>query len=89
MRCQSAQILMTRRQHENLAPAESEALGRHLAACAEWLGPDRVLWASDYPHPEFHPEVVKEVREAIAPLPEDAQRKVLGDSAMAAYRLPL
>ena len=61
----------------------------NLAACAEWLGPDRVLWASDYPHPEFHPEVVKELREAIAPLPDDAQNKILGENAIAAYKLPL
>jgi predicted TIM-barrel fold metal-dependent hydrolase len=61
----------------------------NLAACAEWLGPDRVLWASDYPHPEFHPEVVKELREAIAALPNDAQRRILGDNAIAAYKLPL
>src|SRR5262249_33627489 len=61
----------------------------NLAACAEWLGPDRVLWASDYPHPEFHPEVVKELRETIAPLPDDAQRKILGDNAIAAHKLPL
>jgi predicted TIM-barrel fold metal-dependent hydrolase len=61
----------------------------NLAACAEWLGPGRVLWASDYPHPEFHPEVVKELREAIAPLPEDARRKILGENAISAYKLPL
>jgi predicted TIM-barrel fold metal-dependent hydrolase len=61
----------------------------NLAACAEWLGPERVLWASDYPHPEFHPGVVKELREAIAPLPEDAQRNILGENAIAAYKLPL
>jgi predicted TIM-barrel fold metal-dependent hydrolase len=61
----------------------------NLAACAEWLGPDRVLWASDYPHPEFHPEVVKELREVIAPLPDDAQNKILGENAIAAYKLPL
>jgi predicted TIM-barrel fold metal-dependent hydrolase len=61
----------------------------NLAACAEWLGPDRVLWASDYPHPEFHRGVVKELRDAIAPLSDDAQRKVVGDNAIAAYKLPL
>jgi predicted TIM-barrel fold metal-dependent hydrolase len=61
----------------------------NLASCAEWLGSDRVLWASDYPHPEFHPEVVKELREAIAPLPDDAQRKILGENAISAYKLPL
>jgi len=53
------------------------------------LGADYVIWASDYPHPEFHPEVVKELRETIAPLPDAAQRKILGENAIAAYELPL
>ncbi len=61
----------------------------NLAASAEWLGTDRVLWASDYPHPEFHPGVVKELREAIGPLSDADQRRVLGENAVAAYRLPL
>jgi predicted TIM-barrel fold metal-dependent hydrolase len=61
----------------------------NLAACAEQLGTDRVLWASDYPHPEYHPEVVKELREHIAPLSEDDRRKVIGANAIEAYRLPL
>ena len=61
----------------------------NLAACADWLGADRILWASDYPHPEFHPEVVKELREAIAVLGEDDQRRILGQNAIDAYKLPL
>ncbi|MBA2325177.1 MAG: amidohydrolase [Actinobacteria bacterium] len=61
----------------------------NLVACAEWLGTDRVLWASDYPHPEFHPEVVKEVKEAVAGLPDDDQARILGRNAVEAYKLPL
>ena len=61
----------------------------NLAACAEWLGTDRVLWASDYPHPEYHPGVVKELREAIAGLGAADQRRLLGENAVAAYKLPL
>jgi len=48
-----------------------------------------VLWASDYPHPEFHPGVVKELREGIADLDDDDQRRILGGNAIEAYRLPL
>ena len=40
----------------------------NLAAAAEQLGTDRILWASDYPHPEYHPGVLDELRERIAPL---------------------
>ena len=61
----------------------------NLAACAQWLGTDRVIWASDYPHPEYHPGILKEVREAVAPLPVVDQRRVLGDNAIAVYKLPL
>ena len=61
----------------------------NLAECARWMGADRVIWASDYPHPEFHPGVVKELQEAIAPLSEDERRAIVGGNAIAAYNLPL
>ncbi len=61
----------------------------NIAACADFLGADRILWASDYPHPEFHPEVVKELREGIGDLSDVDQRKILGGNAIEAYRLPL
>jgi len=59
----------------------------NLAACAEFLGADRVFWASDYPHPEYHPGVVKEVEESVEPLSDADQRMVLGGTAMQAYKL--
>jgi predicted TIM-barrel fold metal-dependent hydrolase len=61
----------------------------NLAASAEYLGADRILWASDYPHPEYHPGIVDELREAIAGLSEDNQRRLLGENAVEAYRLPV
>jgi predicted TIM-barrel fold metal-dependent hydrolase len=61
----------------------------NLAACAEWLGTDRVIWASDYPHPEYHPGIVKEVQEAVDPLDDEGRRRVLGENAVAAYKLQL
>jgi uncharacterized protein len=60
----------------------------NIGACAEWLGADRILWASDYPHPEFHPEVAKELLEAIADLPDDSQRRIAGQNAIDVYKLP-
>ena len=54
----------------------------------ERLGAERVLWASDYPHPDAKiPGVVKELLDAVAPLPREAQRVVAGGSARAFYRL--
>ena len=66
-----------------------EAEEWNIAGCAEFLGSDRILWASDYPHPEFHPGVVKELRERIDSLDDDDQRRILGGNAIEAYRLPL
>jgi predicted TIM-barrel fold metal-dependent hydrolase len=65
-----------------------EAEEWNLAACAEWLGVERVLWASDYPHPEFHPGIVKEVQTRVAHLPDADRRRILGQNAIDAYRLP-
>ena len=61
----------------------------NLAASAEFLGADRILWATDYPHPEYHPGVVSELLESIKPLSPDAQRRILCQNAIEAYRLPI
>jgi predicted TIM-barrel fold metal-dependent hydrolase len=59
----------------------------NLAAAAVKLGTDRVLWASDYPHPEYHPGVVDEIRERVGPLGADDRARVLGANAVACYAL--
>ena len=66
-----------------------EAEEWNLAASAEFLGADRILWASDYPHPEYHDDVVDELHEAIAPLSAEQQQLLLGRNAIDAYRLPM
>ena len=59
-----------------------------LAFTAEHLGADKVLWASDYPHPDAKiPGVVKELKEAVVTLPPESQAEVLGRSARRFYRL--
>jgi len=57
------------------------------AAIVEHLGADYVIWASDYPHLDASFHVVDQLRERIARLPEDAQRKVLGTNALRFYGL--
>jgi predicted TIM-barrel fold metal-dependent hydrolase len=64
-----------------------EAEEWNLAACAEHLGADRVLWATDYPHPEYHPGVVDELRERLEPLDEASRARILGQNAVDAYDL--
>jgi predicted TIM-barrel fold metal-dependent hydrolase len=61
----------------------------NLAQCAEFLGSDRMLWASDYPHPEYHPGLVKEVVERVDGLPPEDQANILGQNANRVYRLGL
>jgi len=60
----------------------------NLAAAAVQLGTDRILWASDYPHPEYHPGVVDELRECIAPLAPADRSRVLAGNAIECYSLP-
>jgi uncharacterized protein len=53
------------------------------------VGADRIIWASDYPHPDAKiPGVVGELREAMAGLPPAAQRRILGENAAELYGLP-
>src|SRR3979490_3352943 len=59
-----------------------------LAFTAEQLGADKILWASDYPHPDAKiPGVVPELLEAVDGLPAEAQRLILGAPARAFYQL--
>ena len=53
------------------------------------VGADRIVWASDYPHPDAKfPGVVKELREATATLSEAARARIFGANARELYRLP-
>jgi len=53
----------------------------------EHLGDDYVVWASDYPHLDASFHVVDTIRERLAPLPQESQRKVLGANALRFYGL--
>jgi predicted TIM-barrel fold metal-dependent hydrolase len=51
-------------------------------------GADRIIWASDYPHPDAKfPGVTAELTESIESLPEEDQRRIAGDNAVALYGL--
>ena len=52
------------------------------------IGEDRVMWASDYPHPDSTwPHSQDVIAAQMAHLPEPARRKITGDNARALYRL--
>jgi uncharacterized protein len=57
------------------------------APMVEHLGADYVIWASDYPHLDASFGVVNEIRERLAPLSPETQRKVLGENVMRFYGL--
>ena len=64
--------------------ADEETLA--IAAESPYVGADRIIWASDYPHPDAKfPGVTAELAEAIASLTEEQQRRVAGGNAEALY----
>ncbi|ETW92963.1 MAG: hypothetical protein ETSY1_41325 [Candidatus Entotheonella factor] len=57
------------------------------ARMVEHIGADYFIWASDYPHIDASFGVVHELREQLASLPLEAQRKVFGENAIRFYDL--
>ena len=62
---------------------------RTLPALVPFVGDDRVVWGSDYPHHDAtFPGAVDALRATIAPCATATQAKVLGLNARHLYRLP-
>jgi len=60
-----------------------------LTAESPLVGADRIIWASDYPHPDAKiPGVVGELREQMKGLPDASQRRIFGLNAVDLYGLP-
>ena len=58
------------------------------AANSPLVGADRIVWASDYPHPDAKiPGVTDELRRSIASLTDEQQALIAGGSAVALYDL--
>ena len=53
----------------------------------EVLGADRFMWAYDFPHSDSILDPVNELKENLAPLPEEDQLKVFGGNALELYKL--
>ena len=52
------------------------------------VGADRIVWASDYPHPDAKiPGVTNELIKALETLSPEQQRLIAGESAVALYSL--
>ena len=52
-----------------------------------FVGADRFMWGSDYPHTEGEAGALDELRENLEPLPEGVQARVLGGNAVDLYGL--
>src|SRR5437764_9164973 len=71
--------------------AASDAAEETLATAAEspYVGADRIIWASDYPHPDAKfPGTVDELLENIGTLPAEAQQDIAWRNAQRLYQLP-
>jgi predicted TIM-barrel fold metal-dependent hydrolase len=59
-----------------------------LSFTAQHLGAERILWASDYPHPDAKiPGVVDELFDAVESLPDESRRLIVGATARTFYQL--
>lgn len=65
---------------------DEEALA--YTANSKYVGADRIIWASDYPHPDAKiPGVVRELEEATESLTDDHRRLIFADNAARLYGL--
>jgi predicted TIM-barrel fold metal-dependent hydrolase len=65
---------------------DEEALA--YTATSKYVGADRIVWASDYPHPDAKiPGIVKELHEATETLDDYQRRLIFGENAARLYRI--
>lgn len=59
-----------------------------VAYAVQRLGPDNLMFETDFPHPAcLYPSVQDQVQRSLGDLPEDVQRKVLYETACRVYQL--
>ena len=59
-----------------------------LGPAIEYLGADRVMWETDFPHPTcLYPDSGERTRAQLGGLPEDVQRKILHSNAAELYKI--
>jgi predicted TIM-barrel fold metal-dependent hydrolase len=60
---------------------------RTIGSVMDLMGEERVLWGSDFPHIDSTLEASTLIRDAVAALSPDRQRKLLGGNAAAVFSL--
>jgi uncharacterized protein len=59
-----------------------------LAVLAEYIGPHKILWATDYPHPDgFFPGAPKMIAKRLAKASPEVRHQVLAEGAKSFYGL--
>jgi predicted TIM-barrel fold metal-dependent hydrolase len=60
-----------------------------LPRLAELIGPERIVWASDFPHADaIYPGAAAALERNLGALPAEARRRIAGENAVRAYGLP-
>ena len=58
------------------------------SARSQYCGADRIVWASDFPHPDAkYPGITEELSEALEGLTDDEQRDITCDNALRLYNV--
>ena len=59
-----------------------------IAVLANYIGPHKIMWATDYPHQDgFFPGAPQMIRDRPAPLSPDAKHQVMAGGAIGFYGL--
>jgi predicted TIM-barrel fold metal-dependent hydrolase len=59
-----------------------------VAVLADYIGPHKIMWATDYPHQDgFFPGAPQMIRDRLGPLSPEAKHQVLAGGAMGFYAL--
>ena len=65
-----------------------EPVETSLSVLAEHIGPHKILWATDYPHPDgFFPGAPDMVRGLLSNASAETKRQIMAGSAMKFYGL--
>ncbi len=85
------------RSHLSMAPSEyfqrncgigASCVPRRDLDLREAIGTERIMWGSDYPHPEgTWPNTAQYYKDTFSGFPEEAGRKILGENAIEFYGL--
>ena len=63
-----------------------EPVESSIAVLADYIGPHKIMWATDYPHQDgFFPGAPQMVRERLGPLSPEAKHQVLAGGALGFY----